>query len=80
MQNAQSAVDDLVLFIVTDRCYACKCMLHHECFTYMCGIICLYGFFKVCVFYDVNLVQKHWVTIKLLSGMATNDNKQWDEN
>lgn len=41
--------------------------------------VCMF-FFKVCVFYDVNLVQKHWVTIKLLSGMATNDNKQWDEN
>lgn len=34
----------------------------------------------MCFFYDVNLVQMHWVTIKLLPGMATNDNKQWDEN
>lgn len=41
---------NLQLFIVTDRCYACKCMLHHECFTYMCGIVCLYRFLS-CVFF-----------------------------
>lgn len=72
MQNAQSC--SWWFGFLADACCIMNILL-----TCVALFVCML-FLRNVFFYDVNLVQMHWVTIKLLPGMATNDNKQWDEN
>lgn len=72
MQNAQSC--SWWFSFLADACCIMNVLL-----TCVALFVCML-FLRNVFFYDVNLVQMHWVTIKLLPGMATNDNKQWDEN
>lgn len=72
MQNAQSC--SWWFGFLADVCCIMNILL-----TCVALFVCML-FLRNVFFYDVNLVQMHWVTIKLLPGMATNDNKQWDEN